>query len=459
MNGAHSMPISIAERRRSLRLLILNGALAAVGSCVAIETLLLYFATERIGPFRSQEIVLFLAAIAAGSRLVAPALVRRFDGFRRVAVAASLAAAVALFALTAVPYVFANDDRLAMGVCTSLFALYIACDALAGVAIWTWIGELVPEAVRGRYLGWRECIRCLVLAPTLLVVGYIVLSWQSVRLPSIAKLTNHCLSIWIGCLFLVAAACVLLAVRDAKEEQDSKVGNWRKLFRPALDPSFSRLMFFGIWTSFFTALTLPAMEFFPDDTLEVSVMVIFLLLAAVKLGQAVVSPLLGRWCDTVGNVPVILVSQVVAAFGPFFYLPANPQQAWWIGVAAVFLVAQAGIYLGLTNLMFKLSPAGMRSAYVAAFSTVTFLAFAGGSFVGYFLLKLLTFQKFRIAGWYLDDYEYIFYMSWTTQLMGLLILFGLKEPGFAGLWTQIMQRLGRSSQALAIQQPARHPLD
>jgi MFS family permease len=193
--------------------------------------------------------------------------------------------------------------------------------------------------------------------------------------------------------------------------------------------------------------------------LEVSVMMIFLLLAAVKLGQAIASPLIGRWCDTAGNVPVILISQVVAAFAPFFYLPANPEQAWWIGVAGVFLVAQAGVHLGLMNLMFKLSPAGARSTYVAAYATVVFVAFAGGSLIGYLLLKLLTFQTFRIAGWYLDDYEYVFYMAWMTQLMGLLLLLGLKEPGVGSLWTQMTQRLGRSSQVLAMQPPARHPLD
>ena len=459
MHPPESTPITIDESRRGLRLLVLNTALAAVGYCVAIETLLLYFGSVHLGNFRFREILLLLAAIFAVSRLVAPVLIRRFDGLRVLAITASIAAACALAALPIVPRVFPIDDRLALRICAGLFMLFVACEAIGSVAIWTWTGELAPEQVRGKYLGWRESMRCLALVPTLIVTGYIVLSWRTVRMPAIAKLTHHSLAVWVGCLFLLAAALVLLGVRDAKGLRDSKSIAWRALIKPVLDPHFSRLILFGVWTSFFMALSLPAMEFFPRYTLEVRALTPFLLLAAAKLGQSAVSPWIGRSCDSFGNVPVILISQIVASFVPFFYLPANPQQSWWIGVAAVFLMGQVGIHLGLTNLMFKLSPAGQRSAYIAVFSAATCLAFAVGNMVGYFLLELLTFQKFRIAGWSLDDYEYVFYMAWTTQLMGLLILIGLKEPGTASLWTQISQRLGRSSQTLVSESAMRHPLD
>jgi MFS family permease len=459
MPPTESQTITIAKRRRGLRILVLNAVLASVGYCVAIETSLLYFGSEHLGNFRFREILLLLAAIFAVSRLAAPVLIRRLDGLRVLAIAASIATACVLAALPVVPRVFPTDDRLAMRVCAGLFLLFVACEAIGSVAIWTWIGELVPEQVRGKYLGWRESMRCLALAPTLIVAGYIALSWRTDRMSAVAWLEHHSLAVWVGCLFLLAAALVLLGVRDVKGQRDAKSIAWRELIKPVLDPHFSRLILFGVWTSFFMALSLPAMEFFPRYTLEVWAVTPFLLLAAAKLGQSAISPWIGRSCDSFGNVPVILISQIVAAFAPFFYLPANPQQSWWIGIATVFLVGQAGIQLGLTNLMFKLSPTGQRSAYIAVFSAATCLAFAVGNIVGYFLLELLTFQKFRIAGWNLDDYEYVFYMAWTTQLMGLLILIGLKEPGSASLWTQFTQRLGRSSQTLVSEPAMRHPLD
>ena len=454
--------ISKAERRYSLRILTYNAALWSAGNAVAAAPLLLYFASQRMYTISFREIVLFAAAMIAMVRLFAPRIIRRAGGVKRIAISTLALAGVVLLLMPFVPRDSGLSDDFALLVDGGLFSLCLLLEAMGGVAIWTWIGEFAPSRVRGRYLGCRESLRLVALAPAVLAAGYIAASWRTDQRPAAEKLTDYSTLIAVGGLLLLAAAMTLVAARDiGRTEKGAGERIWREWFRPVKDPQFFRLLFFGVWMSFCVGLSLPAQGYFPRYVLELSPLTPYMFLAGATLGQALISRSLGRSCDIVGSRTVVLISQLIAAFVPFFFLVASPEQPWWIAAAALVLVAQVGVNLGLSNLMLKLAPPHERSGYVAVFLAFTAAAFAFGRLIGDLLLEALAFHRFQIAGRELDDYDYLFYIGWITSLLGSVFLLGLKEPGARG-WIAVFQKPSTTpfpSAGSASTQPIRHPLD
>ncbi len=90
-------------------------------------------------------------------RLGAPALIERLGGRKRFCLAAFLLSALLLLVL---PWVCA-PGRLpspgwSLAALILLWCLYHLFQYLATVGLWSWLADVAPQPVRGRFLGWRE---------------------------------------------------------------------------------------------------------------------------------------------------------------------------------------------------------------------------------------------------------------------------------------------------------------
>ena len=145
---------------------------------------------------------------------------------------------------------------------------------------------------------------------------------------------------------------------------------------PFADGRFVRLLCFGCWFSFFNGVTQTAQEIYPINVLGLALLTSLAMRIGTRAGQFAVSPWMGRLADRFGNRRVMMACMPIVATGTLFYLAATPDEWWWIAGAWIVWIAYAGVNVCLPNLMLALSPADSRTAYVAAFQTVSGLSVA-----------------------------------------------------------------------------------
>jgi hypothetical protein len=159
MIGNGDSRLVIRHRRRARRLAYWNGAIWAVGNGLASTTLVVYLALDLGAEGIGLGIGLILAArhVVGLLRLGAPAVIGRLVDRKRFCLASFLLGTLLLLALPLV----AAPGRLpspaaSLGALVALWCLYHLLQYLGMVALWSWIADLVPVEIRGRFLGRRE---------------------------------------------------------------------------------------------------------------------------------------------------------------------------------------------------------------------------------------------------------------------------------------------------------------
>jgi MFS family permease len=316
-----------------------------------------------------------------------------------------------------------------------LWCSYHLLEYLGTVALWSWLAELVPVRIRGRFIGRRERWMVAGQAAAMLAAalwGYLWnRAWPKDLYPE-RVLAGYAIPAVLGACFMIASLVPLAAMPGSRSVRPARAAApLSAILAPFLDGRFLRLLLFGCWFSFFNGLAQSAQEIYPRQVLKVELAVFLVLMTAMRLGQLGISPWLGRLADRLGNRPVIFVSLPVVAASSLFFLAASPEQPGWYAGAWAAWIAYAGINVALPNLLLKLSPGESRAAYVAAFYAVTGLCVAASMIGGGALFDLLRDRTFPLFGGSLrlDHYQLLFLVSWLTRTMGVVLLFWVVEPG------------------------------
>jgi len=438
MTPAEGLRLTVSQRRRARRLGYWNGGLWAAGNGLASSMLVIYLAIELGAPGIGLGVSLIKAApqLAGLLRLAAPALIGRLARRKPFCIGSYLASAVVLLGLplAAVPG-WLPTAWVALGGIVLLWCSYHLLEYLGTVALWSWLAELVPVRIRGRFIGRRERWMVAGQAAAMLAAalwGYLWnRAWPKDAYPD-KVLTGYAIPAVLGACFMIVALVPLAAMPGSRTVRPARAAApLSAIFAPFLDGRFLRLLVFGCWFSFFNGLAQSAQEIYPRQVLKVELSVFLVLMTAMRLGQLGISPWLGRLADRWGNRPVIFVSLPVVAASSLFFLAASPAQPGWYAGAWAAWIAYAGINVALPNLLLKLSPGQTRAAYVAAYYAVTGLCVAASMIGGGALFDLLRDRTFPLFGGslLLDHYQLLFLVSWLTRTMGVVLLLWVVEPG------------------------------
>jgi MFS family permease len=417
--------LPVHERRRAQRLAVWNAALWAVGNGLASTTLVVYLARELHAERLGLGIGLIVAApqVVGLLRLGAPALIARLGGRKPFCLAAFFLSALLLLAL---PWV-CTPGRLpspgwSLAALIVLWCLYHLFQYLATVGLWSWLADVAPERVRGRFLGWRQRWFMAGEAAAALAAGSFVWKMQE-RQPSLPRWLPYGISAGLGAGLMIAALIPLALMPAAGRGSAIRhEGVWRALWRPFGDVRFLRLLLFGCWFSFFNGVTQSAQNYYPMQVLQISLFLSLALPTGMRLGQWVVSPWLGRLADRVGNRPVMIVSQLLVGAGLLCFAPATPRHWGWLIVGWTLWVAYAGLNVCLPNLMLRLSPERANGPYIAAFDGVRGLCYAASTVLGGLLVDRYGAEGMRVAGVWLGFFPSLFLMGGLMRSLGAALL-------------------------------------
>jgi MFS family permease len=430
-------PLPRPVRRRSLVAAYANAALWGVGSGLASTTLITYLARAHGAAGTAISWILAAPALVGLLRLAAPLWLERVGSRRRFGVAMFLASAAVLASVPVLALAgvlpTGRSGVIALG---AAWAGYQLLESFGVVALWSWLGDLAPRRVRGRFLGRREAwLNAGVVVGSVAAIGVTAMfdMWSPQFGAGVMQRRAYAACAVAGAAALAVAALSLLAMAHASPSEVSPRGtllSWRDLAAPLVDAKFRRFLTFGLWFSVSNGLVQLAQSLFPLAVLDLSFAKKRTLDGALRLGKAAVLPRVGALVDHRGNVGVLAASQGIIALAPLFFLFATPTAPWWILGAYVCWLAYAGHDVTLTNLMLGLSPPGATPQYAAAWFTWTQLAYSLSVLAGGVLFDWLSEHATPVgaAGWPLDHFAILLAGGWVLKSMGVALAARIQEP-------------------------------
>jgi len=418
----------IVHRRYARRLAYANGAIWALGNGLASTTLVIYLAFELEAPALGLGIGLLVAApqLAGTARIGAGAVIGRLADRKRFCLACYLLSGIVLMALplVAAPGVLPSPTA-SLSALVGCWCVYHLLEYLGTIGLWSWLADLVPRRVRGRFLGRRQRWMLVGQIVAMVAAGLFVWYWKN-HYPSRPAWLAYALLAEVGAALMLAAVLPLASMPGLSPRSRAKTTTpLRAMLAPLADTRFLRLVLFGCWVSFVNGLTQSAQYHYPIEVLGLGLVTMLLLRTGMRCGQVVVSPWMGRLADRWGNRPVIAGSLLLVATGPLFFLAATPRQWWWFVGAWVVWIAYAGINVALPNLLLRLSPRAENAPHIATYFAATGLCYAAGTILGGAALDHLGGQTFAILGYAtrLDFYQYSFLLGWLARSLGVVLLF------------------------------------
>jgi MFS family permease len=446
--------LSASQRRWAWKMAYWNIGLWAIGNGLTSSTLVIFLALDLKAPQLGLGIGLILAMpqLVGLLRLAAPLLIGRIAERKTFCLGAFLCSGLLLFCLpiVAAPGMF-QSAAISLAALVVLWSLHHLMQYLGTIALYSWLADIAPLRIRGRFFGFRQ--RWLVAGEAIgaLACGLFSYWW----------IENHAMSLrWIGYaipagvgawLMIAAIVPLWMMPRAERVSRTKRSVDWKSLARPFTDNLFLRLLLFGCWFSFSNGLTQTVQTTFPARALQVSLLTMLAVQTAMRLGQLGVSPGLGRMADRIGNKSMMLFCLVLTAQGPLFYFFSTPQGPWWFVGAWIAWIAYAGLNIGLPNLMLKLAPGQSSTAtdpagvsnkpcatgsasvsntpYIAAYFTVTGLCYAVNTILGGWLFDRFGQNTFSLFGSTIDYNHWIFLLGWIARCLGIIALLIVIEPG------------------------------
>ncbi|MCA9238143.1 MAG: MFS transporter [Planctomycetales bacterium] len=379
--------LSRPERRTTIRCALANAGLWGAGSGLVSLTLVTYLAHEYQASPRVFAWIMATPSLAGLLRLFAPWWVRRVGGRKRFSIALFTASAVTVLALPVVsaPHVLPLPGE-SLAALVALWFVFHALDYVAAVALWSWLGDMTPLAIRGRFFGRRESWLNIGKAIGTLVAAFGSWFWND-RCARLDRPYDEWMS-YAACA-IAGAACYLLAVVPLvrmHDRPDADGGTQalplRSLLSPFMSPKYRRLLMFGVWFSLANGLFSSVRRVYELQGIRLSLFEKKMLDAGSRGVQSQLSPLAGRVVDRRGNVAVLAATQAVIGLAPLFYVLASPGAVWWILGAYACWLAYAGENVAQPNLMIGLSPRVGRASFIAVWFATNQVAVSAGIFLG-----------------------------------------------------------------------------
>ena len=427
-------------RRRAMTLAYVNAAIWAVGNGLVPTILVIYLALDRGATNADLSLILAAPNFAGMLRLAAPALLAWLRHRKAFCVGAYLASAVVLLAVPAIA-----APSISLGLLTGMTGLVVAWCAyhlleyLGTIALWSWLGDLAPPRVCGRFCGHRE--RWLVGGRIAGIVGSVALAslWR-LEDPTAPSSEPLAWSAAIGAA-MMALAVVPLALMPAIDATPSATPRtpWRAVLRATFRAPYRQLVLYSCFHSMVHGITRSAQSAYPRDILGVSYPTIQALTGMMRAGQTLVAPRQGRWCDLWGSRPVMVLSLLAVSTGPLFFIAATPAHWWWLVGAYVVWIAYAGLNVGFDAIKLKLAPRDNNVPYLAVYFAL------GDCVLGATTVAVgMGMDRLIDAGYpSASVYVGVFVAGWLGRLLGVPLLMRIPEPGALRLRDVLTRRIDR----------------
>ena len=293
----------------------------------------------------------------------------------------------------------------------------------------SWMGELVPRRIRGRFFGRRAAL-CTVGGAAAAAGAGLLLDWARPR--GLTGVGLAALQIVAG-VAGVATAMLLARTHDPSPLAEVPPRSLRSALRPFADRSVRGLLVYlaawnlavGVAGSFFSLHML--------QNLRMGFTLIALYGAALATARMVAAPLWGRVVDRLGARPVLVICSFGIATIPLIWLFATPDRLWPLAFDAILSGALWGGHnLGAFALPLSATPKRGRPHYLAALAVTSGVSFSVATALGGALAGALP-ARLTVGGHAFFSLQVLFAVTVPLRLAAAFLALRIHEPAAAPL--------------------------
>lgn len=446
-------PVTKDAIRTSLRASTIDGAFAAVYTITTTGILLSNFLVElhaspvAIGMLTS--IPMLVNLIQPVGAYLSERITSRFHYSLWTNGPGRLVWLILVLGIVAFSWGLVNSHQL---VILTLGILLVAnlCAGLGAASWLSWMAQIVPRKLRGRYFGLRNSVASLTNLICVPLAGLTISKWYG------GAIQGYGVVVFIGIVSAIASLGCQYFQLDINPQQQNAlpdgISENKALSIEAVDSDlpntentettsdlalsgdsstgksilkdFNFLMFllyFGLWM-FAVNLSAPFFNYYLLDTLDIDVSYVTIY-GSLRAGATLVMLILwGKLADKIGNRPILIFVGIVLALTPLLWLLVGNSQLdiWlWLPLLHILLgVTWAAIDLCNNNIQLGIAPVKNQAIYFALVAAVAGVSGALGTTIGGFV------AQFSIYGGLLG----LFAISVIFRLASLIPLAFVREP-------------------------------
>lgn len=426
-----TMKLSKAETRLGLRVATWEASAAAVHNTLVNGAFLTGFALA--WGATDVHLGLFGALPFFGSlfQVVGAYVADRWPQRRRLTVAIiGLLSRGTWFVIALAPFMMGGvADRLMVWL-LALYAFYQATQNASGPGWVAWMAVLVPQRLRGRYLGRRSLLMEGFGVVTMLSAGIVL---DAFRDAGGERLGFAILQLVAGAAGLVGCALIM---RQPDPGHCTPVPEMsvRYLVLPLRDARFRRLVIFNLYWLVGLTVCTPFLNAHLIKNMHWDYKALAALGVLSSVGAMVMNPIWGRLADRCGCKPVLTLCSLGLVLAPLFYVFCPWSVRWPIIVSNLAVgVFLSGFNLALLSLTFDEIPVEARAMGSAVLVSVAgpavFLSGAVSGWVSDVLVSVhWTFGTLEIS-----NYQLLFVASVILRLPAFFLLERIHEPDAQGM--------------------------
>lgn len=312
-------------------------------------------------------------------------------------------------------------DTLLSPVMVMLVLVSSIFQASAGTLWAAWMGDVVPDAQRGRYFGMRAGIVGVVGMLANLAAGW--------YLDRVAAPLNFQTVLAVAVLCALISS-VLYVFHYEPPSSESRFSLRATLSEPWADPNFRQFLMFALYWQFAVLLASPFVFPYFIGELRMSFTQIAIWSGIASSCALITTAQWGRLADRVGNKSVLAIGTVLAGAAlPACWIAAGLSgRLGFIWISAVFdALAWGAIGPAMFNLALASAPRVKRMAFIATFSMITGASgFLGGLLSGPLLLSLKALT-FDLGDLHISEYHLLFTLSGLFRIQAWRLLRPVQE--------------------------------
>jgi MFS family permease len=416
-----------------------EGALAeVVGACTTGGVLTAWALYLELSPL----LIGLLGALPFSAQLVhlpASWVTRRF-GARKVAlwtIGVARQSVLVLALLPVLPLPLTRKQQVFLA-CAFVSA---ALNVMGNNAWTSWMGDLVPGRVRGRYFGQRNALCALAATCASLGAG---VALDAGRNHGDAGL-SLCLLTLVSCAVGAVTTVLLARQHQPDDAHPPEAAPLRVAMAPLRDGRARNLLAFQVAWSAAGGI---AAAFYPlhmIGNLRMGFARMAVYTAAVAAFRMLSAPLWGHLLDRGGERRVLAISAFALSLSPVLWIFAADGRLWPLALdAAISGGATAGLSLATFSLPLALSQPATRSFYVGALAAAGGLAAGCGSAAGGAVVRLLP-DAWSLFGQPLVSAHALFLVGATARFCAAGLALRVKE----GAPAEVLQMPVRAEPACA----------
>jgi len=300
-----------------------------------------------------------------------------------------------------------------------------------GLVCWvSWLSDLCPERIRGRYFSTRQRVGLVVTIACALASGWFLSRSDEYGLTKLAM---------CSLIFVIASLCGNLDIAiHSRVPEPAMANNGARpslrqiLFGPLRDRAFRSVLayqgcmvlavsFFGTFGVVHLLQELGVSEFRVQAiTLVVPV-----------LGSIATLGMWGRLVDRWGRKPVLAVAHLLSLPLPWIWFFSSPRH-WWVPAIPCLLggIAWGGIQFCNFNLVLRFTGLTGRSSYQAVTAIVTSTAGVLGGVMAGSIAHAVAGLRLDVGPVHVNNYMVLFGLSGLVRIFAWFVLLPrLRDPG------------------------------